>query len=132
MITRQQQQQDHDDNDMVARELKVLVGVLRRRVHDLEYHWFTRRFFSPACFYLHIVVYILWMAAVEHSPWQRFLTYISIEAVLVALLIGIGQQALADRQGMIADLDHQILNCLHISPATDPCTCHSSTIKETP
>lgn len=89
--------------------------------------WFLRRFFSPTCFYLHIAVYLVWMLAIEQSPWQRFLTYISIEAILVALLIGIGQQALADQQALVADHDHQILTCLHRSPQTGPCTCTQPT-----
>lgn len=84
--------------------------------------WFLRRFFSPWCFYLHVAVYLVWMRWVEHSPWQQFLTYISIEAILVALLIGIGQQALADRQALVADHDHLLLECTH-RRRPGPCTC---------
>ncbi len=66
---------------------------------------FTDYFFSPYSFYVHIVVYVAWMGLVEHSPWQRFLTYISIEAILAALLIGIGQKTAAQFQAIKADHD---------------------------
>ena len=58
--------------------------------------WITGRVFSPAGFYLHIAVYGGWMGWVERAPWPKFLTYISIEAAALVLLVGIGQQAAAE------------------------------------
>lgn len=67
---------------------------------------FTEAFFSPYCFYIHVVIYLFWMLWIEHSPWQRFLSYISVEAVLVAILIGIGQKAGSKFDRIKADHDY--------------------------
>jgi hypothetical protein len=42
MTGRQQQQQDPGHETSDVRDLKVLVGVLRRRVHDLEHQLATK------------------------------------------------------------------------------------------
>src|ERR1700735_1534091 len=55
--------------------------------------------------YLHILVFALWMLAVEKSPWPTLTLVVSLEAIFLSTFVMIGQNRQASFQQAKADHD---------------------------
>jgi len=55
--------------------------------------------------YLHVVMFALWMVAVESSPWPTLTLVVSLEAIFLSTFVLIGQNRAAAFQQAKADHD---------------------------
>lgn len=101
-----------DDHDVPARRPPgTHPGVeryLRRRAED----WQARTADAVTAFagsmrfvWIHLVVFALWMLAVEGSPWPTLTLVVSLEAIFLSTFVMIGQNRQAEVQRAKADHD---------------------------
>ena len=57
--------------------------------------------------YIHAVVFIVWMLAVESDPWPKLTLIVSLEAIFLSTFVMIGQNRQADYARIKADHDFQ-------------------------
>jgi uncharacterized membrane protein len=55
--------------------------------------------------YLHIVIFVVWMLAIESKPWPTLTLIVSLEAIFLSTFVMIGQNRQADFQQAKADHD---------------------------
>ena len=57
--------------------------------------------------YVHVVLFAVWMLAVEKSPWPTLTLVVSLEAIFLSTFVMIGQNRAADFQQAKANHDFQ-------------------------
>jgi uncharacterized membrane protein len=55
--------------------------------------------------YLHAVIFVIWMLAIERSPWPTLTLVVSLEAIFLSTFVMIGQNRQASFQQAKADHD---------------------------
>ena len=55
--------------------------------------------------YLHAVVFIVWMVAIEAAPWPTLTLFVSLEAIFLSTFVMIGQNRQGQFQQLKADHD---------------------------
>ncbi|TNM39686.1 DUF1003 domain-containing protein [Nocardioides albidus] len=55
--------------------------------------------------WIHTIVFVVWMAAAEHSPWPTLTLAVSLEAIFLSTFVMIGQNRQAEVQRAKADHD---------------------------
>jgi uncharacterized membrane protein len=55
--------------------------------------------------YLHAVIFVIWMLAIERSPWPTLTLIVSLEAIFLSTFVMIGQNRQASFQQAKADHD---------------------------
>ncbi len=73
---------------------------------------------SMAFVYVHILVFAVWMLAVEKSPWPTLTLVVSLEAIFLSTFVMIGQNRQADFQQKKADHDF-VTNELELKSNTE-------------
>ena len=61
---------------------------------------------SMAFVYLHIAIFLVWMLAIEKSPWPTLTLIVSLEAIFLSTFVMIGQNRQAAFQQAKADRDY--------------------------
>ncbi|WP_298227234.1 DUF1003 domain-containing protein [Gryllotalpicola sp.] len=57
--------------------------------------------------YIHIVLFVMWMLFLEHSPWPTLTLVVSLEAIFLSTFVMVGQNRQAAFQQAKADRDYQ-------------------------
>jgi uncharacterized membrane protein len=86
----------------------VVAGLNAQRYADLQLRLADRitAFAGSMKFvYLHALVFIVWMVAVEQSPWPTLTLAVSLEAIFLSTFVMIGQNRQAAFQQKKADHD---------------------------
>jgi uncharacterized membrane protein len=73
---------------------------------------------SMSFVYLHIVLFAVWMIAVEKDPWPTLTLVVSLEAIFLSTFVMIGQNRQASFQQAKADHDFEMSEHeLHVNTA---------------
>jgi uncharacterized membrane protein len=68
--------------------------------------------------YVHVVVFAIWMLAIEKSPWPTLTLVVSLEAIFLSTFVMIGQNRQAEFQQAKADHDFMVNEQeLHVNTA---------------
>jgi uncharacterized membrane protein len=86
---------------VVLEEQARRAGDIQLRIAD----WITAFAGSMNFVYLHILLFTVWMLAIESKPWPTLTLVVSLEAIFLSTFVMIGQNRQAEFQQAKADHD---------------------------
>ncbi|MCW2604423.1 MAG: hypothetical protein JWN61_2558 [Pseudonocardiales bacterium] len=98
----------HEGEHVAVSEHPVVTALRLKRSSDLQLRVadaITKFAGSMLFVYLHIVLFAVWMLAVESTPWPTLTLVVSLEAIFLSTFVMIGQNRAASFQQAKADHD---------------------------